>query len=329
MIFKKNENTNINQKYVESMIADLSEIYGNKSSDEYKCAGDITKSPKYETIEYMIAQLSSIKKYPENDTKALKTLFNTLHRPIFKKMVTEYMAKPDERNIIFTTAYTVGYRLLVGELSRVYASTEADDKGIVYKPDKVSRRDNTMPLIRKYNADIDKKLDDMIKKAQSQKIPVQEAATLDAIGAAANGVIGVIEGCLGFISNIFKSAASLNPVALISAVLSRSYDKKVEKFEAVSNEYEATKKAYEEYMKIPAAQRKKKIEHRYVKMIEKYNIKMGNLKAQIDHYDLRSQGDSSDKYKSSTKKDDNKLPQSSSTVDTSSGKKDNDDDFDF
>lgn len=328
MIMKKQEK-DINEKYVESMINDLAAIYSNKSSDEYKCKGDITKSPKYESIEYMIAQLSSLKRYPDNEAKSLKNLFNTLHRPIFGKMVSEYMANANERNIIFTTAFTVGYRLLVGELSRVYASTEADDKGIVYKPDKVSRRENVIPLIRKYNSDIDKKLDDMIKKAHKEKVPVQEAATISALGAAVDGVVSVVEGVLGFVSNIFRSAASLNPVALISAVLSRSYDKKVEKYEAVAAEYEAAKKAYEEYMKIPASQRKKRIEHKYTKMIEKYNIKMGNLKAQIDHFDLRSQNDANDNHKASTKKNDDKLPQSSSTVDTSSGKKDGDDDIDF
>jgi hypothetical protein len=52
--------------------------------------------------------------------------------------------------------------------------------------------------------------------------------------------------------------------------------------------YNATKKAYDEYVKIPEAQRKKKIESRYIKDLDKYNIKMKNLKAQIDHYDSRS-----------------------------------------
>lgn len=322
----KKQEKDINTKYVESMVNDLSEIYSNKSSDEYKAGGDITKSPKYESIEYLIAQLSSVKRYPENDAKSLKTLFNTLHRPIFGKLVKEYLREPNERNIIFTTAFTVGYRLLVGELSRIYASTEATDKGIIYKPDKISRRENTMPLIRKYNSDIDKKLDDMIKRAHKSKTTVQEAATLEALGVAVDGVVGVIEGVLGFISGIFKSAAAMNPIALISAVLSRSYDKKVEKYSKIATEYEAAKKAYEEYMKIPPAQRKKKIEHRYVKMIDKYNIKMGNLKAHIDHYDLRSQGDASDKRKASTNAD-NSLPKSSSTVDTSPDKKDDDLDF--
>ena len=51
-------------------------------------------------------------------------------------MVGEYLSKPDDKNIVFTAAYTFGYRLLVGELGRIIASSEATDKGFVYKPDK-------------------------------------------------------------------------------------------------------------------------------------------------------------------------------------------------
>lgn len=331
MIFKKKNNEfDINKKYVESMLTDLEAIYSNKSSDEYKCRGDITKSPKYSSIEYMIAQLSSLKRYPENEATALKTMFNYLHRPIFAKLVSEYLAKPNERNIVFTATFTVGYRLLIGELSRIYSSTEATDKGIVYKPDKVSRNQNMIPLIKKYTTDLDKKLDEAIKKAHRETATVQEAATLEALGAVAGSVVGVVEAVFGFLGSIFKSAASLNPVALISAILSRSYDKKVAMYEKVADEYEAAKKAYAEYMKLPASQRKKKTENKYLKMIDKYNIKMGNLKAQIDHYDLRATNDAKDRQKASTKKndDDSKLPQSSSTVDTTTDKK-TDDDFDF
>lgn len=330
---KKNsdEEFNINNVYVDKLIDGLDDIYSNKSSDEYKCKGDITKSPNYDNIEYQTAQLSSIKNYSEKDVTALKSLFNVLHRPIFKKMTEEYVVKPNERNIIFTAAFTVGYRLLVGELSRVICSSEATDKGFVYKPDKTSRRMDVMPFIRSYNKDIDKKLDDAIKKAHKEATPVQEAATLKALGAAADVVVGTIEGVFKAINGIFHSAASLNPISLISAVLSRSYDKKVEEYERISKEYEVAKKAYDEYKKLPASQRKQRVEHKYTKMIEKYNIKMNNLKAKIDHYDLRSQGDAEDHHKSSKKKkEDDKLPKSSSTVDTSPSTDDDDSgDFDF
>ena len=72
-------------------------------------------------------------------------------------------------------------------------------------------------------------------------------------------------------------------------------------------------------------------------MMEKYNIKMNNLKANIDHYDLRAKNDaehsgkrsssSSTDKKTNTEKDDS-LPDSSSTVDTSPSKN-TDSDFDF
>ena len=321
----------VNDAYIETILGQLSSIYSNKSSDEYKSKGDITKSPNYDSIEYQVAQLSTIKGLPADDVKYIKEMFNVLHRPIFKKMVGEYLAKPDDKNIVFTAAYTFGYRLLVGELGRIIASSEATDKGFVYKPDKIARKSDTMIWIKRYNKDIDKKLDDLIIKAHKKVTPVQEAATLKALGATADIVVGTIEGVFKVINGIFRGAASLNPVSMISAVLSRSYDKKVEKYVQISKEYEVAKKAYDDYKKLPESQRKKRIEHNYTKMIEKYNIKMNNLKAQIDHYDLRSKGDASDAKKSSnnTKKDD-KLPKSSSTVDTTSTKDSGkDDDFDF
>lgn len=335
--FRNDTDTKFLAESARRSVVNLKEIYENKSSDEYKCKGDITKSPQYNNIENSISWLSSIKRYPEKDTKTLKECFNSLHRPVFAKCVNDYLKEPTDRNTLFTMAFTVGYRLLVGELARIFASTEATENGLVYKPDKISRKENGIAFLRKFNTSLDKELDDMCKKLAKKNKPIQEAASaLGAVGEAANSIVLMIEGVFGFLSNIFSSAKSLNPVALISAILSRSYDKKIEKYAKISKEYEECKKAYDEYKKIPPTQRKKRIEHRYVKMIEKYNIKMQNLKAQIDHYDLRAKGDASEKYKSSSKSDsssgsieksDEKLPSSSSTVDSSSTK--THEDFDF
>ena len=104
---KKNEHVDV-RVYVDKIMEDLKAIYSNKSSDEYKCRGDITKSPQYDHIEYSIAQLSVIKSYPENEAKSMKEMFNSLHRPIFAKMVAEYLVKPNDRNVIFTTTFTMG-----------------------------------------------------------------------------------------------------------------------------------------------------------------------------------------------------------------------------
>ena len=323
----------INDVYVEKLLGDLKDVYTNKSTDEYKSKGDITKSPNYENIEYQLAQLSTIKGYPENDIKALKGCFNVLHRPAFKKQVTEYMAKPNEKNIVFAMAYSVGYRLLIGELARVIASSEATDKGFVYKEGKITKEKDYMPMIRKFADDIDKKLDKAILQAHKYVTPVQEAATLKALGVAADMVVGTVEGVFKVINGIFRGAASLNPISLISAILTRSYDKKVEEYEKISKEYEIAKKAYDDYKKIPEAQRKKRIEHNYTKMIEKYNIKMNNLKAKIDHYDLRSQNDAKDNKKESEKKKaEAKAKSTSTTAKKTDDKKDDDkgkDDFDF
>lgn len=335
MIFKKNKpDEDINRQYVETIVEDLRRIYSNKSGDLYKCSGDITKSPVYSQLEEDVASLSTIKGYPQNDAASIKTMFNTLHRPIFKKMVTEYLAKPDERNITFTAVFTVGYNLLVSELMWIKVATVATDQGMIYKPGKVQGKErSSMVIIRKYNKDTEKKIDKLILTAQKESRaagPVQEAATLDAIGAVANSIVGVVEAVFGVFGSIFKSAASLNPVTLVSAVLSRSYDKKVAMYEKISEEYEAAKKLYEDYKKIPPAQRKKRIEHRYPKMIEKYNIKMQNLKAKIDHYDLRANGEADDAKKKATKKtaaDTSSKPATTSGSDDSSSK--TDDDFDF
>lgn len=323
---------------VERMLNNVSTEYANKSSDEYKSKGDIRKLPQYAEIEYDIAKLSSIKGLSENDIKAIKDLFNTLHRPIFPKMVAEYLEKPNERNIVFTATYSSGYKVLIGELARIEASTKATDKGLKYDPDKVSKNSNMIAFIKIFNESIDKRIDDAIKSAAKVKA-VTESAVLETIVGAGNLAVGMVELVFGVFNNIFSSAKSLNPIALMSAILSRSYDKKVAAYEKIHREYEAAQKAYDEYKKIPEAQRKKRIEHKYVKMIEKYNIKMGNLKAEIDHYDERAQEHIKDASKNASKpttnnggKENKNLPQSNSTVDTSKDDKTSNsssDDIDF
>ena len=89
---------------------------------------------------------------------------------------------------------------------------------------------------------------------------------------------------------------------------------------------EATKKAYEEYMKLPQSQRKQRIEHRYTKMMDKYNIKMQNLKAQIDHYDSRSIEETKDQIKANANKS---IGPSSNTSSSGDNKPGNDEEIDF
>ena len=282
----KSKSSETETAMMEHMNQTLVEIYKNKSADEYKMKGDITISSEYSTIERMVSDLKILKGFSSSEADDIKMLFLTLHRPVFKKMVSEYLVSPNERNQTFTTVFTVGYRLLVGELSRIFASTEATDKGIAYKPDKVSRKENAKWLIKHFNKSLEQKIDTYIRSHGNKQKSLQEAVVeiSDGFGMVADIVATVFD----VIGLVFSGAKELNPISFISALLTRSYDNKVKKFEEVSAMYNATKEAYDEYMKIPKAQRKEKIESKYMKNIDKYNIKMQNLAAQIEHYDSRA-----------------------------------------
>lgn len=410
----------------------LAQIYKNKSTDEYKMKGDISRSPSYKQIEEMIADLKTLKGYSQNDANDMAKLFNTLHRPIFKTMVKEYITDPNEKNTIFTSMFTIGYRLLVGELARIFAATEATDKGIVYKPNKISRKEDASKLIKLFNDDLEQKLNNFIRdmKKHPEDSPVNEAyiemfldrlyqeaeevestdkgapapvneeaedegatdgspdtikecdkikrikedtemddssnsdasddsssepeysdsvATEYAIVtegkledatekmekfstrvSAYSSFLGVFTGAIAMLGSLFSGAVGLlkgfNPISDVNYLFMNSYDKKVASLGNVARMYETTKKAYEEYMKIPEAQRKKKVESKYIKDLEKYNIQMNNLAAQIEHYNSRAKKESQEAVADVEKKmPSDKVPQgggSGNTVDT-------DDDFQF
>ena len=282
---------------MEQLMKLLAEVYSNKSSDEYKCKGDIRKVRMYKEIERQISDLSVLKRFPKTDAQDLKTMFLTLHRPIFPQMVVAYLNKPDERNSLFTATFTVGYRVLVGELGRIFASTEATENGLVYKPDKVSRRNDLNWFIKSFNDKLDKQIDEYIRSTYTEYATFHTEGWFD---DAVNGGARIAVTILGIIPRIFKSAKAVNPISFFNAVLMRSYDRKIDKYNEVCAMYEATKEAYEEYLKIPRMDRKRKIEHKYKKNIEKYNIKMNNLKAQIDHYDSRAMEEAKEKVSPSS-----------------------------
>lgn len=296
------------------MNSSLMEIYKNRSGDEYKMHGDITSSPEYSTIEKMVSDLKTLKGFSKVEANDIRLLFLTLHRPVFKKLVTEFLVSPDERNYTFTTVYTVGYRLLVGELSRIYSSTEATEKGISYKPDKISRKENAKYLIKHFNNTLEKKIDDYIHEHDKKEKAVQEGAVV-AASQVAGAVMSIIATAFEVVGLVFKGAKELNPISLVNALLTKSYDNKVRKFGEVSAMYNATKDAYAEYMKIPASKRSEKIESKYIQNMEKYNIKMQNLAAEIEHYDQRSIEES--KEAKSKKKISPKPAKDETTVDDS------------
>ena len=278
----------------------LNNIYSNKSSDEYKTHGDITKSPVYNTLTRMIADLSYLKSLNKQEIADIKNMFNVLHRPVFKNAVTSYIAEQNESDILITTIYTIGYRVLIGELSRIYTSTEATEKGFVYRPDKISRKNDMRKFIAVFNSRLDTELNAYIRRTTK---PVMRQEAWAAIGAAAAGIAAAsdkispaLETASQWLDKFFGGVTQLNPVSMTNYILSSSYNGKVAKFEETAALYQATKEAYDEYMKIPSAQRSKRVESKYIKNMEKYNIKMHNMHAKIAHYDQRALHDSKGEY---------------------------------
>lgn len=471
----------------------LAQIYKNKSTDEYKMKGDITRSPSYKQLEEMIADLKSLKGYSQNDANDIAKLFNTLHRPVFKTMVKEYIVDPNDKNTVFTSMFTIGYRLLVGELARIFAATEATPKGIVYKPNKMSRKDDASKLIKLFNDDLERKLNEFVQsmKKHPEDSPVSESYLMllldsliqetvepeekesaengapgpvneadesvpdDAPAAVEEGddpskksnnvilqgvidnlekanpdkktfnlkelqekyckdqssnkpasvkesdeievgpgpgendpgaqmedndstndgntvtesaviyqelssqtgektrmekmadwldkkaqsadnyskLLGVVVGSVALIGGLFSDAVGLlkglNPISDINYMFMNSYDKKVSQLGNVAQMYEATKKAYEDYMKIPESQRQKKVESKYIKAMEKYNIQMNNLSAQIEHFNSRAKKESEEVVNNMEKKiPKNDVPKGNDSGNTSTSNND-DDDFQF
>lgn len=316
MAFRKNKMSPEEQEaqMVNVMMDSLSKIYANKSSDEYKSHGDITASSEYKTIETMIADLKTLKNYPVNEANNMKTLFLTLHRPIFKNMVTEYIAKPNERNIIFTAVYTVGFRVLVGELSRIFASTESTDKGIKYHPDKISIKNNMMKFIVSFNESLEKRINDNIRITAS----LHQESVSDLIGDAIGFIVPKVKQC---VNRIFSTVKNVNPISLVNTLLMRKFDNDVDALEEASELYNATYEAYKEYMRIPDSQRKEKVESKYIKNMEKYKIRMDNIRAKIEHYDQRAVTEAEDAI--------NNTPTSTTKPNPLTGTDSTNDDYDF
>lgn len=478
----KKMNTDVIEKQmIDQMMGLLKHIYSNKSSDEYKSHGDITKTAEYSNVEKMVADLRTLKKFPSVDAADIKNLFNTLHRPIFSKMVTEYINEPNERNTVFTAVYTVGYRVLLGELSRIYSSTVSTEKGIEYRPSKISKRETLIPFIRAYNVSLEKRIDDCIrasfkerqhvkesvepfqenfitamfnireklermttkihrfvtgpltraieediisvgyilhmfertkyvdtdtdvdsdgkhtssrtiektyeneniskiallhnlgmkiktKEKKAAKFTEEELKDLDELINLSDKLYSVIlsiiisngrdtagdSKCLNIICDIaprldklcqsfkkerpdnddvaiqegvddmiikgykkiyrfglkhgkhftdffiikpikkiFMGMKNINPIYFMNTVLTSAYERKVDSFDKVQQMYIATKLAYDDYLRIPEAQRNKKVESKYQKNIDKYNIKMQNIWATIQHYDQRAEAEAS------------------------------------
>ena len=310
-IFKNSTNPKIDELNIASMVQQLNRIYTNRSSDEYKMKGDITKSPVYDTLQRALADISTIKGINKLEVQDLNKMFNILHRPNFKTIVTKYMMTGDSNAIMMTTTFTCAYRILIGELSRIFTSTEATEKGIIYKPDKISRKNDMSKFVRVFNTKVEAELNKSVRST-TKKVGVGKKFKLESYyenelyqegGGAGLGAATAVAGGLAnimaritpvfeeiglWLNLLFPDKTRINPISRISSILSNSYDKKVDKFKQYEAEYYATREAYDEYMKIPQFQRNKKVESKYIRNMEKYNIKMQHAHAKIAHYDQRS-----------------------------------------
>ena len=136
---------------------------------------------------------------------------------------------------------------------------------------------------------------------------------------------------LGILSSLFGRIAGFmsgkNPIAEINFYFTNKYEKTISKFNTVASNYFATKEAYDEYMKIPSAQRNKKVESRYIKNMDKYNMKMKNLEAQIEHFNSRAKDDASAPVPKPPKSE--PAPKTPDTTGNNGGNKPKDDDDDF
>ena len=338
-----------------TMIEQLDRIYSNKSGDEYKMHGDITASPMYDLIQRTVADLSLIKGLNKTDIGDLKRMFDMLHRPNFKKIVTEYMANKASSAIVTTAIFTCAYRVLIGELSTIYTSTEATKTGFVFKPTKYTTQNRMTKFIKGFNTRIDSELEKVVRsstkgvnagKSFRMESYIQEADD----DTTAEKVFKFINDKLGPVGKIFKeigawcrllfpNISALNPISWMSSILSDRYDDKVDKYEYAAKLYFETKNAYDEYMKQPEFKRSKKVEANYLRNIDKYNIKMQNTQAAIAHYDQRAIKETieanrrEEEYlKKKQREEDSKKTTSSTKSDTKgedTSSTDNDDPFDF
>lgn len=397
-MFGKKKQEREMQATLVSITTILNETYKNKSSDEFKMKGDIRKSPMYKDIEAMVLGLKNLKKFSEVDADDLQALFKSLHLTIFATMAKEYIMEANDKNTLYTATFTMGYRLLIGELSRIYASTKATENGIVYEPTKISRDESSRKMIKVFNADLDKKLQRYA--AELKRLPeataavseaymlefiqainescvstktesvcdsgakveggpetvkeeadedtgdsseeattdtadsddsVQEsvagvlaaATTVAKIGALVFTGIGALATVAGHIRGTMKG---FNPIAYMNYMFMDSYEKKIEKFNNVSANYEATKAAYDEYMKIPEANRSEKVASKYIKNMERYNMTMQKLAAEIEHFNQRAESEAKETVEDVEKR----LPETKiEDVDPETTNQSQDDDFQF
>ena len=205
------------QAEIQNVYKNLNQIYSNKSSDEYKMAGDITKSPVYDKIQRMIADLTTLRGVNKSEIDDIKKMFNLMHRPIFKTTVSSFIKTKDDEEIVAVILYTIGYRVLVGELGRIYTSTEATEKGFVYKPDKISRKNSMARFIRVFNTKLDTELTKFVRR--NTKPVIKQEAFVGSAAAVSGALATLMDRItpffeeLGAWMNLLHLGEMINPVS--------------------------------------------------------------------------------------------------------------------
>jgi len=285
------------QKEIALMIKSLDDIYKNKSSDEYKMAGDITKSSVYDKLETAIADLKTLKGFPKMEADDYQRMFDNLHKPLYKNMVVEFLKKPNEKNTTFTALFTCGYRVLIGDMSVIFASTEATENGIIYKPELVKNKNlRSRAFVHDFCKNLDEEYNKALRRSNNRPKMHQEYALMNAFGGAvtalstfiqAHELIPVTAFMRDIFGHIFGAARVLNPISYINNHLTRKFDDEVKSFEDIQKLYTATKEAYDEYLSKPG-RHNPAVEARYKSNLVKYKIQMSTATAKLDHYDSRA-----------------------------------------
>lgn len=332
---KKVSATMAEKQMVELMLASLDKIYSDKNSEEYKTKGDITKLRIYKDLDRMITDLKTLKKFPSQYAKDIRTTFDELHRPVWRTNVEKYIRKPDEENALYTALYTVGVRVTIDEISRIYSSTKVTkDGGIEFNPDKLMKRDDLREFFAAFNVSLEKYIDDYIKKHGSEV--TQEAAfATSAAGLFLKGFFSktllkwiansFVQNVLTAIKTSFYNIKRLNPVTLVNAFLIRKYDNIEAAFNKTLANYAATKEAYEEYMRLPEGKRNATVVANYEKDLKRIQNSIDNQWAKIEHFNQRAKEDATEAAASTEISEKNPDASSSSSSSSSS----DDDGFDF
>lgn len=319
------------KQMIELMLASLDKIYSDKTSEEYKTKGDITKLRIYKDLDKMITDLKILKKFPGQYAKDIRTTFDELHRPIWKSNVEKYIRQPNEENALYTAVYTVGVRVTIDEVSRIYSSTKATvDGGLEFNPDKLMKRNDLRPFFANFNRSLEKYIDDFIKKHGSEV--TQEALIPLAVKNFFSKTLGkwigrkIILDTISIFKRAFHNIRNLNPMTLANAFLIRKYENIENAFNATLANYQATKEAYEEYMRLPTAKRNPAVVAKYEKNLKNLQNSIDNQWAKIEHFNQRAKEDAEEKAENTEVPDE--APNQSSSSNDNSSSSDNDG-FDF